>query len=685
MKNLWYKIKALLGLSLRDKTASLLFKATTKTMIAIKRIYFLLLFTLVVSNLYAQTDSVGLMKKAIAAEKVDSVKATLLHRLITHYRYIKKDSAIYYCQELIDLAVITKNKKTELRAIEIMARLRYDTQNLSEALRLSYVTLEKAVELKDTAREFFSIRQIMWIYGQVLNYNKQMEYALRLKELALTPAIKNSIMATLAFTSALNGIGNAYKGLGKYDSALVYFRESFALSDKINGRHTVVSRYMGDFFEQYNQPDSAFYYYRYALKDADELSDIKSALFYKLGKIYYEKQQLDSAFTYAKNSLTLATSLPDSSGMELANFLLSDIYKTLGKQDSAYYFMATALSLQKLLNAKEDINKTGNILFAETLHKQELELQRKQDEQKYRSNLRMYALIAAVFVFLLLSVLLYRNNKQKQKSSERIKASYDRLRATQAQLIQSEKMASLGELTAGIAHEIQNPLNFVNNFSEVNKELLAELQQEIDKGNVEEVKALAKDISENEDKINHHGKRADSIVKGMLQHSRSGSGQKEPTNINALCDEYLRLSYHGLRAKNKSFNATLQTDFDETIGNINIVTQDIGRVVMNLLTNAFYAVGEKIKTANEDYNPTVSIKTKKLAKAIEITVQDNGNGIPDAVIEKIFQPFFTTKPTGSGTGLGLSLSYDIVKAHGGELKVDSKEGEFTRFVITLPV
>jgi len=252
-------------------------------------------------------------------------------------------------------------------------------------------------------------------------------------------------------------------------------------------------------------------------------------------------------------------------------------------------------------------------------------------------------------------------------------------------LIQSEKMASLGELTAGIAHEIQNPLNFVNNFSEVNKELLTEMNEEIEKGNFDEVKSIAKNISDNEEKINHHGKRADAIVKGMLQHSRSSSAVKEPTNINALADEYLRLAYHGLRAKDKSFNATMKTDFDESIGNINIIPQDIGRVILNLITNAFYVVDEKKKSGVENYEPTVSVSTKKTGNKVFISVKDNGNGISQKVLDKIFQPFFTTKPTGQGTGLGLSLSYDIVKAHGGELNVETKESEGSEFIISLPV
>jgi len=270
-----------------------------------------------------------------------------------------------------------------------------------------------------------------------------------------------------------------------------------------------------------------------------------------------------------------------------------------------------------------------------------------------------------------------------ERTSE-LKHSLEELKSTQAQLVQSEKMASLGELTAGIAHEIQNPLNFVNNFSEVNSELLHELEEEAKKGNLEEVKVIAKDIKDNEEKIVHHGKRADAIVKGMLQHSRTSSGQKEPTDINTLADEYVRLAYHGLRAKDKTFNAKFETDFDRTIGKINVVPQDIGRVLLNLINNAFYAVTEKKQQLDESYEPCVSISTRKADGKVEVKVKDNGNGIPQKVMDKIFQPFFTTKPTGQGTGLGLSLSYDILKAHGGELKVETKEGEGAEFIVVLP-
>jgi signal transduction histidine kinase len=304
-----------------------------------------------------------------------------------------------------------------------------------------------------------------------------------------------------------------------------------------------------------------------------------------------------------------------------------------------------------------------------------------------------------------------KNQKRELAQAKEIEKAYTELKATQSQLIHSEKMASLGELTAGIAHEIQNPLNFVNNFSEVNRELVDELKEELAVGNNQAAIEISDDIKENEEKINHHGKRAEAIVKGMLQHSQTNSGEKELTDINALCDEYLRLSYHGLRAKDKSFNADFKLIADESLPKISVVPQDIGRVLLNLINNAFYACAERsrstvdkrakeltpqppdggLRNSQTEYKPVVIVSTASFVppsgrmRGVKITVADNGPGIPQNIIDKIFQPFFTTKPTGSGTGLGLSLSYDIVKAHGGTITVESTENEGSEFIIQLPL
>ncbi len=368
--------------------------------------------------------------------------------------------------------------------------------------------------------------------------------------------------------------------------------------------------------------------------------------------------------------------------------MISDYYWDQNKADSSFTYLRLATVLNDSLDKieKEKFQEFQVAGFNEALRLQELEKEKIQTQ----NNIRTYTMLSGIGIFMLITFLLYKNNRNRkkanallQKQKEELQSTLSELKSTQAQLIQSEKMASLGELTAGIAHEIQNPLNFVNNFSDVSTELVDEMNTEIDRGNLDDAKLIAQDLKQNLEKINHHGKRAGDIVKGMLQHSRSSSGIKEPTDINALADEYLRLAYHGLRAKDKSFNATLQTDFDASIGKINIVPQDIGRVLLNLYNNAFYAVMPPNPLKGEHYEPTVTVSTKKVDGKILISVKDNGVGIPQKVVDKIFQPFFTTKPTGQGTGLGLSLSYDIIKAHGGEIKVETKEGEGSEFIIQL--
>ena len=414
-----------------------------------------------------------------------------------------------------------------------------------------------------------------------------------------------------------------------------------------------------------------------------------------LAQIFLEKKQNDSCISYARKALKFSEERGFKNHVQRAYEYLYQAYENTYLKDSVYKYYRLATAAKDSLYSTQKTRQTQALDFREQSRKQQAE----QKKLQFKNTVRMYAMLAAIVIFILIAYLLYINNRNRKKANTILQQQKDvlqstiaELKSTQAQLIQSEKMASLGELTAGIAHEIQNPLNFVNNFSEVNQELIIELVDEVDKGNTEEVKAIAGDIKENSEKINHHGKRADAIVKGMLQHSQTSKGQKEPTDINALCDEYLRLSYHGLRAKDKSFNAILKTDFDNSIGKINIIPQDIGRVILNLITNAFYAVAEKKKQMGNDYEPIVTVSTKHspllgrgVGGEVEIKVADNGNGIPASIKDKIFQPFFTTKPTGQGTGLGLSLAYDIVKAHGGDIKLISDIKTGTTFKIILPV
>jgi signal transduction histidine kinase len=408
---------------------------------------------------------------------------------------------------------------------------------------------------------------------------------------------------------------------------------------------------------------------------------------YNLGNVYTKLNRLQEARNSFETSLQIAKETHYKREIKNIYLGLSKIDSLQGSYKLAYEHYQKHILYRDSLGDENNSKALVELKLQHDFDKKDAAAKTeriKKDAEVKRTRNLQYTAIGA---FLVIAVFLFWNNRQKQKSKIKIKKAYDDLKGTQQQLVQSEKMASLGELTAGIAHEIQNPLNFVNNFSEVNRELIEELEGERSKANDERNEQaeneLLKNIKDNEEKISHHGKRADAIVKGMLQHSQKSAGQKEPTDINALADEYLRLSYHGLRAKDKSFNAKFETHFDDSIGKINVIPQDIGRVVLNLINNAFYAVDEKMKSGVESYEPTVSVSTKKEKDKVEIKVRDNGNGIPQKVLDKIFQPFFTTKPTGQGTGLGLSLSYDIVKAHGGELKVDTKEGEYAEFIVTL--
>ncbi len=366
--------------------------------------------------------------------------------------------------------------------------------------------------------------------------------------------------------------------------------------------------------------------------------------------------------------------------------------------------------LNLYLETNEKLYSTERIKQAEqiSLTEEQATFDLQQKEDAYRNRLILLGLLSAFLISAIISIVLWQSNRYRRKANEKPNRAYRELTSTQAQLIQSEKLASLGELTAGIAHEIQNPLNFVNNFSELNRELIAEMEEEIEKGNLSEVKLIATDLAANEEKINHHGQRASGIVKSMLEHSRTSTGTKEPTDLNALADEYLRLAYHGLRAKDSNFNAKYELIADPDLPKVNVVPQDIGRVLLNLISNAFYAVhqrnteggtGHHVETGHAlslqpqqppqqrpPYQPTVTISTQKIDNHIVITVKDNGNGIPESIKDKIFQPFFTTKPTGQGTGLGLSLAYDmVVKGHGGTIQVEANENSGTTFIIQLSI
>ncbi len=652
-----------------------------------------------------QMDSAYVMLQHAANDTVRMGAYTMLASL---YDDVNVDSGIYYCNQGIAIAEKLDLQLNKAEMLALMGIHLMKTGNYPEALRVISQGLKVAEDpsnekktgtLKDgQAPQMYRRKVVALLYGfleylylLVGNYEKEIaiaHQAIPLLELAGD---------TVNLAGVYPDMGDSYLKLNKFDSALFCQQKSLYYYSKLpsNARKFEGSTYtsIGTIYEKMGNLDLAGENYLKAV-EVSELRDNPrhtGNACLQLASLYQSLNKADSSFLYAKKALEAFTLGGYKKELAIAYRIISDYYNDQKNTDSSFAYLRSATLLKDSL---DKIEKTRIQEFQVAAFNQQLQVQQtEQNRIEKEGKLKTIAIIALFAVFSIIGLLLYRNNRQKQKANyilqeknSEIKWTLNELKATQSQLIQSEKMASLGELTAGIAHEIQNPLNFVNNFSEVNTELIDEAGEEMNKGNISEAKIILNDIKENEQKINHHGKRADAIVKGMLQHSQTSTSKKEPTNINALADEYLRLSYHGLRAKDKSFNATLKTDFDDTIGNINIIPQDIGRVLLNLYNNAFYASSARAsEMADSSYVPTVSVSTKKVSGKVLISVKDNGNGIPQKVVDKIFQPFFTTKPTGQGTGLGLSLSYDIVKAHGGELKVETKEGDGSEFIISLPI
>ncbi len=637
------------------------------------------------------------VKDQLLKARHDSTRVQLVYQLAYGYRFSDIDSSLFYTDIAIELADKMNLPAYKAHMLSLKGATVLEAGKLPESLQFQFESLEISEKIKDTTNIAFALNRIGNIYMELGDYRKANEYYFQSKDLF------EKIGDIGMVHNEVSNIGNVFDLMQIPDSGLYYqqivYDAALKTTDRSKYTRPEMMFRMGNAYNLKGDKGKAMYFYKQGIKEATIDNDTRNLTMNNLflAKLYDELNMPDSSIKYAYNAIQTGKTISFRKGVYDASLLISGLYKKRNRDDSAYKYLSIANVEKDSLTGTKRFQELQRIILNKQEQERNLEAARIADRYKQKQ----FALLAGLAIFLIIASLLYRNNKQKQKTNKILESTLTNLKSTQSQLIQSEKMASLGELTAGIAHEIQNPLNFVNNFSEVNTELIDEMQQELKSGKINDAILISNDIKENEQKISHHGKRADSIVKGMLQHSSSGTGKKEPTDINKLADEYLRLAYHGLRAKDKSFNATMKTDYDESIGNINVIPQDIGRVILNLITNAFYVVNEKKDQGLEGYEPTVTIKTLKNPTSgnqaerglgtkfggneVVITVKDNGNGIPQKILDKIFQPFFTTKPTGQGTGLGLSLSYDIVKAHGGELKAETKEGEGTEFIIHLPV
>ncbi len=635
-------------------------------------------------NDFRQADS---LRNELAASKEDKSSVLIMARLCKVYSNHNIDSAIKYGTHGLELAKRIEYIIGEVKCLVSLGTAFETKGNLPKALSMHY----KALQLAEENRFPFQIATCLFQIGDIfqdLNDNpKAISFYHRASRIIDT--LKNEEgLEDLQVLNELN-LGETYMLNNQMDSAFQHLQNTYNATLNSDTWHPVLLMFFGDLQFRRGKHQLALGYLHKSIEIFQNKKDHYSTAdaCRIIAGFFKEMKESDSCIYYAKQGLNEAQLIGYKLSILANSKLLADMYEPKDLKQAYYY-------LNLYVSANEDLYGAKRVQDLQKIIADEQEKQQKIENGRiaYQNRLKEYVFIAGILVLLLVAFLVYRNYLREKKGKNQlneknkvIELTLSDLKSTQSQLIQSEKMASLGELTAGIAHEIQNPLNFMNNFSEVNKESMEEMKDELDKGNAKEAKVIAENVITNEEKINHHGKRADAIVKGMLQHSQSRAGVKEPTDINALCDEYLRLSYQGLRAKDKSFNADFKTHFDNSIGKINIVPQDIGRVLLNLINNAFYAVNERQKITKEVYQPTVFLSSKKTGDKVILTVKDNGNGIPNNIIDKIFQPFFTTKPTGQGTGLGLSLSYDIIKAHGGEIKVETKEGEGTNFIILLPI
>ncbi|MES2881281.1 MAG: ATP-binding protein [Bacteroidota bacterium] len=694
----------------------------------VRRLGYCVIFILSSATIVAQQFYIDSLRQKANISQSDTNKLILFRSISRIYAEVNPDSSYHYAEKALPLARAMHFQLDEGSALREMGYALLNRGNYPRSLQI----LLSALAILENPKSEEKVLVGKFQDDDDLMYRTAAPHSQRLSEIAFTHQILGVLYANsnnyekalfhhlqaidkaeqsgnVPLQSIINmTMARVYLNLKKTDSALLRVKKAYEQAMQSGFKRYIGSSLlnMGHAYAAMGNKTLANEYYRKSLVASKENYYFRGVVATNLLLADYYKQssKKDSAFYHIKNALSAAQNM-DAPALLLRSYTsLTNYYRIWKNNDSAVKYQALIIKINDSLFNVKQAQQFQNVDFDEQQRRQQIEAAKLSERAKFR----MYLLLAGLAIFLFTAIILWRNSLQRKNANillsqqkKELETTLGTLRTTQKQLIQSEKMASLGELTAGIAHEIQNPLNFVNNFSEVNQELLVEMNEEIEKANYTEVKAIAKDVISNQEKINQHGKRADAIVKGMLQHSRTSSGVKEPTNINKLADEYLRLAYHGLRAKDKTFNVTLETNYDESIGKIDIIPQDIGRVILNLVTNAFYAVSAKASAVADTVNgklnaespkpavdagayiPLVTLATKNLNNKIEIRVADNGNGITQNIVDKIFQPFFTTKPTGQGTGLGLSLAYDIVKAHGGELKVETKEGTGSTFIITL--
>ncbi|MFZ1292112.1 MAG: ATP-binding protein [Melioribacteraceae bacterium] len=614
----------------------------------------------------------------LSKAKEDSLRVNLLYDLSYYYdNNSMPDSAILWATQGLTLAQKIGYKKDEMNRKLFIAFKSWAIGDFSTTIKLSYPIYEYGKSINNATLMLNAMGALTNSYRDQGDYREALNIWFEVKD--IFDAKKDSSNYAMVYAA----IGSNYYGLEKYDSAYLFLKKAIMFPKPFNSENGWISLMFARVLEKLNNDNDAIVYCRQSIEKLIQQNNLKdlAGAYNSLASFYEKKSQSDSAIFYANQALIITQKNKFNKEKTEAYLVLSKAYEKVNT-NKAFDYYKLAISTRDSLYNQEKQRQIASFKFGEELRQNEI----KNSEIQFRNRINTNILLGLSGSFLVFLILLFRNFKNKQKANVVLEKTLSNLKSTQSQLIHSEKMASLGELTAGIAHEIKNPLNFVNNFSEISGELLDELKAELHNDNKEEALSIANDLKQNLEKINQHGKRVDSIVKGMLLHSRGSSGEKTLININDLLDQDVNLAYHGMRAQNKDFNIIIEKDYDDTLEKMNVIPQDISRVFLNIINNACYAAyDKKKKSSDNNFSPILKVSTKSYDGKVEIRIGDNGNGIPVEIREKLFNPFFTTKPTGEGTGLGLSLSYDIVvKQHSGEIKFDSEELEGAEFIIILP-